>query len=73
MANGLQLKVRRGNKWIRNFHVSAWSVRNDDNQFWIPMFPQNTKVRNPDFDETQAESEENPLWLQVGGPDVNES
>jgi len=71
MASGLQLKVRNGKSWLQNFHLNAWKVRSDSNEFWVEMFPQNTKVRNPDYDENSPIADENPVWINVGGPDAD--
>lgn len=71
MASGLQLKVLNGKSWIQNFHLNAWKVRDEGNDYWISMFPQNTQVRNPDYDETQPTTDENPVWIKVGGPDAD--
>ncbi len=48
-------------QWINNFIVGGWRVK-DENGKWIKLTPENTKVRNPYYDETNPNS---PLWLTM--------
>ena len=63
----LRIRSSLSEPYIANHHLGGWKVRNADNTGWVDMSVANTKVYNPNFNESLPESESNPRWLKTRG------
>ena len=63
----LRIRSALTEPFITNHHVGGWKVRNSENTGWVDMHVDNTKVYNPDFNESLPESPSNPKWLNTRG------
>lgn len=50
---------------IKNFHKGGWKVRTSSG--WIRMVPENTVIKNPDYDETNPTNPDEPLYTTIVG------
>lgn len=72
MASKVILRPRDVRRESNQFHLNnmgdgGWKVRNDQNNGWIRMVPQNTKIKNPNHDPAvHAPDDPNfPLYLEI--------
>lgn len=55
----LRIRANHEYPWVNNFMAGGWRVRTEDGK-WVKMNDQNTRIRNPFYDETDPDS---VLWL----------